>query len=78
MLSGVGARPPSVANSPIHVVPMRLTSGTSPPAMAVTMLVVGGVPRHRRHLDADVGELLHEGVGEDAEVVALGAHRPHA
>ena len=39
-------------------------------------LVVGGIPRHGRHLDADVGELGHEVLGEDIEVLALGAHRP--
>ena len=40
--------------------------------------IMGRVPRHGRHLDADVGELLHEGVGEHAEIVPLGPHRPHA
>jgi len=38
---------------------------------------VGSIPRDRRHLDADVGELLHERIGDDPEILALGAHRPH-
>ena len=36
--SGVGIRPPASANSPIQVVPIRLTSGVSPLAMAPAIL----------------------------------------
>ena len=77
MLSGVGSRPPSLANSPIHVVPIRLTSGTSPPAMALTMRSWAASHGTAVTSTRDVGVLGHEVVGDDAEVVALGPHRPH-
>src|SRR4029450_7333975 len=36
--AGTGSRPPPPANSPIQVVPIRLTSGVWRPAMAVAIL----------------------------------------
>ena len=68
--------PPASANSPIQVVPIRLTSGVSPAAMALEILLCAASHGIGRHLDLGVGVGLRELLDEVAERVALRAHRP--
>ena len=76
MSDGTGSKAPVAPNWPIMSVPIWLTSGVVPPAIAVWSLATAWPQSTGVTVDLDVGVHLHELVGERAEERPLVAHRP--